>query len=172
MSVLGNGTPPSPAEVRAARAELPCAVTVVTTWDGEEPRGATLATFASLSLEPPMVLACFETTSDTLRALSLGTEFAVHILGRRQQDVARQLAGRDLEKFERVSWRRGIRGLPEIDGCGVVIAAAVARRFRGGDHVVVLGEVLEIEMRSTVEPLVYHRRRMYAVGDEPLEEVA
>jgi flavin reductase (DIM6/NTAB) family NADH-FMN oxidoreductase RutF len=154
----------TPEAFKAAMAELPAGVTVITAWDPEgRPVGATVSAVTSLSLEPPMLLVCLATTSDTLGVLRPGSAFAVHVLRDGQQDVAACLAGKGADKFSRVSWSTGPHGLPHLEGSAVVAACEVSSLVPGGDHVVVLADIRRVDVREGSSPLVYHRRRMLSV---------
>jgi flavin reductase (DIM6/NTAB) family NADH-FMN oxidoreductase RutF len=154
----------TPEAFKAAMAELPAGVTVLTAWDREgRPVGATVSAVTSLSLNPPMLLACLATTSDTLQVLEPGSPFAVHVLRDGQQDVATSLAGKGADKFARVPWRKGPHDLPQLEGSAVVAACEVSALVPGGDHVVVLAHIRRVDVTEGTSPLVYHRRRMLAV---------
>ena len=111
--------PLDPARFLAAMAELPSGVTVTTCRDARgAPVGATLSAVTSLSLDPPMVLACFDRNSNTLRAvIEPGSPFLVHILARGQEAIAMAFAGKGGDKFDAVPWAPGRLGLPQIAGC-------------------------------------------------------
>jgi flavin reductase (DIM6/NTAB) family NADH-FMN oxidoreductase RutF len=145
-------------------AELPACLTVITSRrpDGT-PVGATMSAVTSLSLEPAMLLACFASTSETLRAIEDGQPFLVHILGDGQQALARRFARKGPEKFDAASWRPGPAGLPQLAGCALVIACRTESLVPAGDHVIVTGAIEEIVVSDTVDALVYHRRRMFVV---------
>ena len=82
--------PLDPVRFLAAMAELPAGVTVTTCRDGlGAPVGATLSAVTSLSLDPPMVLACFDRGSNTLKAvIEPGSPFLLHILAHGQGAIA------------------------------------------------------------------------------------
>lgn len=155
---------PTADEFRAAMAELPACLTVITSRrpDGT-PVGATVSAVTSLSLEPAMLLACFASDSETLQAIAAGQPFLVHILGDGQQPLARRFACKGREKFDGTPWREGLAGLPQLPGCALVIACRTGSLVPAGDHVIVTGAIEEIGASSTVEALVYHRRRMFVV---------
>lgn len=148
----------------AAMAELPSGVTVATCRDHDgRPLGATMSSVTSLSLDPPMVLACFERRSTTLRRLRRpGASFLLHVLAAGQETVAQTFASRVPDKFDGLAWADGRLGLPEIEGCAAVIACRVQGLLPGGDHVIVTGLVVDTGIAGR-RPLVYHRRRMTAV---------
>ena len=94
-------------------AELPAAVTVVTARDASgAPMGATVSAVSSLSLDPPLLLVCLATASDTCQALEAGSPFLVHLLRDGQEETALRFAAR-ATKFAGAGWRRagaGCRG--------------------------------------------------------------
>jgi flavin reductase (DIM6/NTAB) family NADH-FMN oxidoreductase RutF len=159
-----------PAEIfRDAMAELPAGVTVVTTWTRSgTPAGATVSAASSLSLQPPLFLVCLASTSDTQRAIADTGSFLVHVLGDGQQEVAQCFATKLREKFDLVSWRRGLAGLPQIAGSPVLVACDVAGLTPAGDHVIIIGAIRDIEVDRTSDPLVYHRRRLLVTTHVPL----
>jgi flavin reductase (DIM6/NTAB) family NADH-FMN oxidoreductase RutF len=144
-----------------AMAELPAGVTVITTTDaGGEPAGATLSAVSSLSLDPPLVLACFAETSDTLTALEATPGFAMHILAEGQDDLAHAFASDREDKFTGVSWQQGAGGIPLLAGCACVVECRVEDALPRGDHVVVIGAVERVSLDASRTPLIYHRRQL------------
>ena len=135
-------------------------VTVVTAMTAEgAPQGSTVSSFASLSLDPPLVSFALDRRSGLLAHLEPGDRVGVNILGAHQQELASRFArprqGPGL-KFDGVSWtvRAGLPHLPESAGWS---AGRVERHVDGGDHILLV--VLVEEAESTVTaPLVYARR--------------
>ena len=135
-------------------------VTVVTamTADGR-PHGSTVSSFASLSLDPPLVSFALDRRSGLLAHLQPGDPVGVNILGAHQQELASTFARRQQgpgRKFDRVAWtvRAGVPYLPESAGWS---AGLVERHVDGGDHVLLVVLVEEAEPTVTA-PLVYARR--------------
>jgi len=131
-------------------------VTVVTALDGDRPHGTTVSAFASLSLHPPMVLVALDRGSDLLSVVRVRGRFGVNILGHGQHDLALRFARKGLDKFDGVGWSLS-SGAPRITGAPGWVACTVADLVDGGDHVVVLGHVVEAD-RADSPPLTYHRR--------------
>ncbi len=115
-------------------------VSVVTTLGGGAPHGTTVSAFASLSLEPPMVLVSLDRRSDLLRRLPEGGRFGLNVLGSDQADLAAAFARKGDDKFAGVAWDVE-DGAPRLAGSPGWLACTVAARVDGGDHVVVLGRV-------------------------------
>lgn len=154
---------------KTAMSEWPSGVSITTCWHEERrPLGATLSSVTSLSLDPPMVLACFDRRSETLKSLAAGrSEFLIHVLGQGQEPVAQVFAGKADNKFSGISWSPGWRGLPTISGCAMVLGCCVEDIHPGGDHMIVTGLVLNTMVDAQRQPLVYHRRQIRALPDHP-----
>lgn len=140
---------------RQAMGQFASGVTVVTTLGPNgEPTGSTVSAFCSLSLAPPMVLVCLHRGRTTHLAIERAGRFAVNILSCDQAGIARRFAG-PRARFEGVGHRRGVGG-PHLDGAIAHIDCRVHELNDGGDHVIVLGAVDDIEL-SPGEPLLYAR---------------
>ncbi|KID28709.1 conserved protein of DIM6/NTAB family [Prauserella sp. Am3] len=139
-------------------------VSVVTAMDaaggtsppGTRPHGTTVSAFASLSMEPPMVLAALDRRSDLLALLAPGVGFGVNVLGSDQSELAVRFAGKGKDKFAGVDWTSA-DGLPRLTGAPGWLACRVDRLVDGGDHVIALGHVVSAD-RTDAPPLTYHAR--------------
>jgi len=151
---------------KSLMADMPAAVTVITAWGSDgRPVGATLSAVMSLSLEPPMMLAAFDRASSTLDALNArGRPFLIHVLADDQHDIAQNFAGKGADKFKDIDWTPGLLGLPELPGVLGTIACEVAELVPGGDHVVIMGAIREVQHRAQTHPLIYHRRALHSVA--------
>lgn len=135
-------------------------VTVVTATDADgRPHGTTVSSFASLSLDPPLVSFALDRFSALLAHLQPGERVGVNVLGAQQQDLASTFARRlqaGGTKFDGVTW--ALRsGLPHLPGATGWTAGRVERHVDGGDHVLLVMGVEEAES-TTAPPLVYARR--------------
>ncbi len=163
--VLGRSV--DPGAFRSAMSDMPGAVTIVTSWASTgEPSGATLSAVVSLSLDPPLILACFDHVSNTLSAIQSQRQFLVHVLAHGQQDMALRFSGKSADKFQDIVWDVGALGLPQIDGCVVAVACELHNVIEAGDHKIVIGRVIEIERETTRNPIVYARRKMLPFEQE------
>lgn len=132
-------------------------VTVVTAMHESGPHGTTVSAFASLSLAPPMVVVSLNRSSDLLRVIRDAGFFGVNILGSKQAALATAFAKKGgSDKFTGHPWvlDYGVPRLPDTPGW---VACAVANLVEGGDHVLVLGNVLAAEDQQRA-PLTYHDR--------------
>ncbi len=134
-------------------------VTVVTAFEGGVPVGFTCQAFASLSLEPPMiVLAPSKTSTSWPRMIEAGA-FCVNILTDEQQSLSEAFAIRGADKtdkFEGIPWHVGSAGTPVLDGSLAWVECALEDVHDAGDHELVTGRVLELGVGEG-NPLVFYR---------------
>jgi 3-hydroxy-9,10-secoandrosta-1,3,5(10)-triene-9,17-dione monooxygenase reductase component len=148
--------PPDPARFRAAMASLPTGVTIVSASGADGPAGATANAVCSLSIEPMLMLACLDRGSRTLLAVQAADRFGISVLHAGQEATARAFATKApvAEKWAGVAWsERG--GIPAVDGALAWIACDLRDVIAAGDHVIVTGEVRDLET-SAGDPLVFH----------------
>lgn len=146
---------PTPAEFRRAMSLLPTAVTIVTARGATGPAGATANAVASLSLEPPLLIACLDRGSRTLATVSEARAFGVSVLGAGQHELARGFASKapHAEKFRDVSHAER-EGVPLIDGAIAWAACRLQALHDGGDHRIAVGEVVAVGGEGG-DPLVF-----------------
>ncbi len=144
-------------EFRAALSRFISGVTVVTTIGKDNrPAGITVSAFSSVSLEPPLILACIDKRASLHDHLTEGSYFAVNILAEDQQHVSRRFASKEQDRFDGSRYRWGVSGAPLLDGAVGYIECRVVHAYPGGDHTIIVGEV---ESTSVAEhkPLAYYR---------------
>jgi flavin reductase (DIM6/NTAB) family NADH-FMN oxidoreductase RutF len=153
---------------REAMASVCTPVSVVTAIAGDRPHGTTVSAFASLSLSPPMVLVSLDRGSDLLALVRETGAFGVNVLAADQTRLALTFAGKGEQKFRGVGWSSHA-GVPRIDGVSGWLACRVAQLVEGGDHIVVLGDVLTADT-TPGQPLTYHARAFgtHAAHAEPV----
>lgn len=139
-------------------------VTIVTTVgaDGVD-AGLTVNSFASLSLVPPLVLWSLGRESDSWPVFASASHYAVHVLARDQAELSRRFAGNAASRFQGLKLERGAGGVALIDGCCARFECRIAARHEGGDHQILVGEVLALQCWER-PPLVYFRGRYAAIG--------
>jgi 4-nitrophenol 2-monooxygenase / 4-nitrocatechol 4-monooxygenase, reductase component len=143
-------------QFKNAMSHFASGVTVVTTEHEGALFGMTVASFASLSLHPPLVLICIEKGVKSHNALSAAGKFGVSILGSSQQDISYRFASKVDDKFSGIAVWNGQLGVPLIEGAICTLECRVKEQLPGGDHTIFVGEVVEAR---TVEapPLIYFR---------------
>jgi flavin reductase (DIM6/NTAB) family NADH-FMN oxidoreductase RutF len=148
---------------RSALSHFASGVTIVTTRHDDQRYGMTVASFASLSLRPPLVLVCIEKTVKTHDAIAASGAFAVNILAEDQVGISNRFASRIEDKFADIEAHDGLHGLPLIDGALTTLECRVTEQLPGGDHTIFVGEVLDA-ITSEGEPLVYFRSGYRAIA--------
>jgi flavin reductase ActVB len=148
-------------DFRNALARFASGVTVVTCRDDAgQFAGFTASAFSSLSLNPPLVLVCLEKRADCWDAFMQASHFAVSVLAEGQWDVALRFATKGIDKFEGAPIERGeATGLPLVQGALVHLECRVYDRPDGGDHTILIGEVLRAASFDR-EPLVHYNRHV------------
>jgi len=144
-------------------ASLPTGVTIVTANGPEGPAGATANAVCSLSIEPMLMLACLDRGSRTLHAVQAADRFGVSVLHDGQEAIARSFATKApvAEKWAGVAWSDR-DGVPAIDAALVWVSCGLRDVLAAGDHVIVTGEVREMET-APGRPLVFHEGRFIAL---------
>lgn len=127
-------------EFRTVMAAVCTPVSVITALDGDRPHGTTVSAFASLSLEPPMVLVALDLGSDLLALVRRTGRFGLNVLSAAQSGLAEVFARKGADKFAGVRWTDD-GGLPRLDATAGWLACEV--------DTLVPGEL---------PPLTYHRR--------------
>ncbi|HSB08332.1 MAG TPA: flavin reductase family protein [Blastocatellia bacterium] len=149
--------PVSKDEFRAALGRFASGVTVVTTiGEDNKPAGITVSAFASVSLDPPFVLACVDRRASVHDCLTEGKHFAVNILAEDQEHLSRLFASKDQDRFSRATYRAGVTGAPVLEGAAASLECRVVYAYPGGDHTIIVGEV-ESTSVADHKPLAYHR---------------
>ena len=141
---------------KLAMSHFASGVTVVTTQHEGKPYGMTVASFASLSLHPPLILVCIEKNVRSHDVIAAAGRFAVNILSSEQADISGRFASKSENKFDGLKTNVGRDGVPLIPGAVCTIECRVEQQVPGGDHSIFIGEVLEIETGEGA-PLVYYR---------------
>lgn len=138
----------------------PTGVTIVTTTDHEgKPFGLTVNSFASVSLDPLLVLWCIDRKSTSLEAFQQSKGFAVHVLSEDQKELCWAFAGKDPDRFSTVTWSISDNNLPILSGSLGVLECKTVQQIEAGDHIIFIGEILHIE-KEDKEPMLYFRRKV------------
>jgi len=143
-------------EFRSVLGTFATGVTVITCRDAEGHAAAmTVNSFASLSLNPPLVLWSIEKTSDQFDAFAEATHYAVNILSESQQDISNHFATPGTDKFDGVDHMSGHQNLPLLPDCCGVIECEIVERYDGGDHIILVGRVAATQ-KTDKKPLIFH----------------
>jgi flavin reductase (DIM6/NTAB) family NADH-FMN oxidoreductase RutF len=136
---------------------FPTGVTIVTARGADGPAGLTTNAFTSVSLDPPLILVCFDNTSRTLPVVREAGRFAVNILRAGQEDLAALFASKAMaaEKFADVTHTED-HGVPVLDDALAWLVCDVHELLPGGDHTIGVGAVTAMQA-SEGEPLLFSR---------------
>ncbi|MEQ7874790.1 flavin reductase family protein [Sphingomonas sp. ASV193] len=164
-----SDAPPPPLEYRSGsdprtlRDALGCfatGVTVVTCLDaGGEPVGLTANSFTSVSLDPPLLLVCIAKLAATAAPLTRADNFAVNVLQTGQQPASITFSTRVEDRFGQTAWALGEHGVPVLRESLSVFECRRHAVHDGGDHWILVGEVVRATFDPTLDPLLYFRGR-------------
>jgi flavin reductase (DIM6/NTAB) family NADH-FMN oxidoreductase RutF len=161
----------SAAEFRDAMGHFATGVTVVTSVDADgQPVGTTANAVTSLSLDPPLVIVCFDLGSVTLQAIRGHGAFVVNVLAAPQQHLSKNFARRGLAAaWDGVQHRRGPTGSPRLEDVLAVLECTVEHALPGGDHEIIVGRVRHVETSANPNgPLVFFRGTYASLTDRDL----
>lgn len=145
-----------PKSFRKALGAFTTGVTIVTTRDASgKDVGLTANSFNSVSLDPPLILWSIDRKSSNYQAFMDEDHFAVHILSVNQEALSGQFARSGIERFSGVEVSRGPHNIPLLNDCSARFICKTHERYAGGDHVIIVGEVIEFDS-APVSPLVFH----------------
>jgi 3-hydroxy-9,10-secoandrosta-1,3,5(10)-triene-9,17-dione monooxygenase reductase component len=131
-------------------------ITIVTATEAGEPVGFSCQSFAALSLDPPMVILAPAKTSTSWPRIARAGAFCVNILGEHQEAVCRAFAVSGGNKFDGVEWTPGTTGAPVIAGSLATVECTLGAIYEGGDHELVTGHVVTMEIGDG-SPLLFYR---------------
>jgi flavin reductase (DIM6/NTAB) family NADH-FMN oxidoreductase RutF len=152
-------------ELRRVMGHFATGVTVVTTKDGEDtPFGLTANAFASLSLDPPLVLVCVDKAAQCYSCFQGSKIFAINVLGEGQEEISRRFATKGAQKFNGIPWHKSESGLALLDGAISHIECKVVYSYDGGDHTIYVGEVLRAKTTGE-RPLIFFRGKYHRLPD-------
>ncbi|MDZ7732111.1 MAG: flavin reductase family protein [Acidimicrobiia bacterium] len=159
---MSDPSEPEEADFDAARfrqvlGHFPTGVTVVTAMDDGEPAGLAVGSFASLSLDPPLVLFCAGTGSSTYPKIRDAGSFCVNILSEDQEDICRIFASKGGDRFQGIGWRKSGNGAPLLEGVLAFLDCDIVDEITEGDHYVVVGRVTDLEVMHEGGPLLFFR---------------
>lgn len=119
--------------------------------------GVTINSFSSVSLEPPLVLYCIDKHADNYENIVNFESFNIHILSENQQDISNSFAKPANVQWGDVSYEIDDNGNPIISNCNAFIKCKKYDTLDGGDHTVILGEVMSFNVESEGKPLIYYK---------------
>ncbi len=151
--------------LRQAFGRYTTGVTIITCRDSSgQPVGLTANSFASVSLEPALVLWSLRLQSACRPAFESHTHFAVNVLAEQHLELSRHFASSVGNRFDQGSWAEGLGGCPVLAGCAAVFECQQYERHVLGDHLLLVGEVLQWR-EAALPPLVYQGGHYHMLGE-------
>jgi flavin reductase (DIM6/NTAB) family NADH-FMN oxidoreductase RutF len=144
-------------ELRRVMGHFATGVTVITTTDGQgAPQGLTANAFMSLSLDPPLVLVSVDKGATCYTCFAPQNGFTVNFLSENQEEISRRFATKGVDKFAGLQWRQGANGAAILDGVLGFVECQIKQCYDGGDHTIVVGEILAAGANGE-RPLLFFR---------------
>ncbi|MGO9258791.1 MAG: flavin reductase family protein [Bryobacteraceae bacterium] len=163
-----EGSPPAlgSEEFRRACGRFATGVTIASVMDlAGTPHGLTVSSFASVSLDPPLVLICLGHEVTMIESFRAATHFGISVLTEAQRDLSERFARKGHDRFTGVKWHRGRSGVPLLDGVLAAIECQVHQRFTSGDHDILVGQMLRAHVTEGT-PLIHFASRYRRLGGE------
>ena len=154
---MALATPFDSAKYRQVLGHFPTGVTVVTARSSDGPVGMAVGSFASVSLEPPLVAFFAGLSSASWPQIEEAGAFCVNVLAADQEDLSRRFASKDDDKFTGIGWEPAVSGSPLLQGVLAWIDCDIESVTPAGDHVCVMGRVRDLDVVHDGAPLLFFR---------------
>ncbi|WP_255500918.1 flavin reductase family protein [Caulobacter sp. 17J80-11] len=149
--------------MRDAFACFATGVAVVTTEEHGRPVGATINSFSSVSLDPPLVLFCLDRRLGALAAFEQARTYAVNVLHDGQEAVSARFGRPGPDRFETGRWTPGRFGAPVLLDAMATFELGRHAAYDGGDHVIFVCRVLDAAWSPEHDPLLFFQGRYRSV---------
>lgn len=150
-----------PTLFRATLAQWASGVSIITTLDNGRPHGMTASSFTSLSLDPSLVQFSIGKKNFSHELIHRAGFFAINILQEYQIEWAKLFAGIGAgqeNRFEHIPYHTALTGAPVLPDVNAWLDCKLIRSYDGGDHTIIVGEVIAAESQPTHKPLLYFNR--------------
>ena len=155
-----------PKNFRRALGKFATGVTVVTAIDDKnEKLGVTASSFNTVSIDPPLILWSVDKSAYSAQVFTKAEHFVVNVLANSQIDISNRFSRRGEDKFAGVGFTEGVGNVPKIDGAVACFECRTWSVYEGGDHHIIVGEVLDFQYDEARNSLVFHNGR-YAVPEQ------
>ena len=145
------------AKFRQVLGHFPTGVTVVTAAPEGGQVGLAVGSFASVSLDPPLVAFFPDRGSSSWPKIESAGAFCVNILAADQEDLCRRFASEADDKFAGLGWKPAGSGAPRLDGVLAWIDCDIDSVVEAGDHFCVMGRVRDLDVGHDGAPLLFYR---------------
>ncbi len=155
-----------PRNFRRALGKFATGVTVVTVLDSlNEKIGVTASSFNTVSIDPPLILWSVDKSAYSAEVFRNAEHFVVNVLANDQVDISNKFARKGEDKFAGVECSDGVANVPKINGAVACFECRTWNVYDGGDHHIIVGEVLNFHSDESRSSLVFHNGR-YAVPEQ------
>jgi 3-hydroxy-9,10-secoandrosta-1,3,5(10)-triene-9,17-dione monooxygenase reductase component len=148
---------PDPAAMRTVLGHFATGIAIITATDGDQPVGMACNSFTSVSLEPQLVLFCAAKSSTTWPHIQTAQKWAANILTDEGEAICRLFAEKGADRFAHLAYTRGRSGAPLLDEAIAFVDCETVAEHDAGDHVIVVGNVIELGYASDAKPLLFYR---------------
>jgi 3-hydroxy-9,10-secoandrosta-1,3,5(10)-triene-9,17-dione monooxygenase reductase component len=148
---------PDAAALRTVLGHFATGVAIITAVDGDEPVGMACNSFTSVSLDPQLVLFCAAKSSSTWPRIQSAQKWAANILAEDGEEVCRLFAQKGADRFAHIPYTTGRTGAPVLDDAIAFVDCETVAEHDAGDHVIVVGRVLELGYAAEGRPLLFYR---------------
>ncbi|WP_082599315.1 flavin reductase family protein [Nocardioides sp. Root151] len=155
--VRPTDTTPTSGDMRAAMGIFASGVTIVTGIDSDGPVGFACQSFASVSLEPPLILFCADHGGRSWPRIQKTGRFCVNVLGEAQSELCARFGSSRGTRFEGLDWELSRWSAPSLPGVMLRVHCEVEDVHVAGDHDVVIGRVRELEYDGYERPMIFYR---------------
>ena len=145
------------AHFRAVLGHFCSGICIITAMDGDEPVGLTCQSFTSVSLDPALVAFVPGKSSTSWPRIEKSGAFCVNVLSADQEDLCRVFATSGTDKFRGVGWRPAESGSPLLHDTLAWIDCRIETIHDAGDHLLVVGSVIELDSAPGGKPLLFYR---------------
>ena len=145
---------------RHAMSHFASGVTIMTTTVAGRMHGMTVSAFASQSLDPLLILVSVERSTTMHRLVIESRAFAINILGEQGEGTARFFADNARlhgPEFQQGAYRLGVTGSPILEEATAYLEATLDATLEAGDHTVMVGRVVALNVVRDAAPLIYYR---------------
>ena len=154
-------------DFREVMRRIPSPVMVLTFMSDGEPRGVTIGSFTSLSLNPPLISFNLMSGSTTTKEFKFVEDFAIHVLSDEQADLSNHFATPELSsgaQFNSIRYTCPLESVPVLEDVALVMICKVYELVTAGDHIIVIGELTRADISDSPNPLLYFKRAYHKVG--------
>jgi 3-hydroxy-9,10-secoandrosta-1,3,5(10)-triene-9,17-dione monooxygenase reductase component len=148
---------PDPAAIRTVLGHFATGVAIITAMNDGEPVGMACNSFTSVSLEPALVLFCAAKSSSTWPHIQAAKKWAANILAEDGEEMCRLFAQKGADRFGHISYNAGRTGAPLLDDAIAFVDCETIAEHDAGDHLIVVGRVLELGYDPESKPLLFYR---------------